>query len=256
MADNANIPQAPANARGGGTVGRGGGRGLFRGRTARPTGQTPRSKCGPSRVLDAEWSEESSLKGQTFVVWVGNGTTASRQYTFHHPIGETPLGEHQWVATPTDEVRYLLERRKSEALSRFEREKATAARAVVLAARMGRRLNQADPPQEEWAFDGAPPIAATIRTAMAAAKAASQPESEWVNHAGPAVRAAELQFKQALHNAVPTDEWVAEHPRPVHETRGGPLGDRPQLAIGYLGTNGISAAKDLVLNRMIITGPA
>jgi len=248
MAENAN--QAPA-VRGGARGGRGGGRGKPAPRSTGSASLASKSKVGPTRVLDADWAEESSLKGKTFVVWVGGGQTAPRQYTFHHPIGETNMDDRQWVATPTDEIRYLLERRKSEALSRWEREKSLALRAQVLAAGTGRRLNNGvTPPTEEWTHDGAPPIAATIRIAMAAAKAAGVAESEWVNHTDPAVRASELQFKQALTSATLAPNWAVEHPRPVFTTLGGPLGDRPQLAVGYLGTSSLAAAKDLVLSRL------
>jgi len=153
------------------------------------------------------------------------------------------------VATPTDEVALLLERRKGEAQIRWERERAAAIRAAVLQAGTGRRLNNATPPEEVWAFDGAPPIAVTIRTAMAAAKAAGVAESEWVNHVTPAIRAAELQFKQALKVGTLPNNWEADHPPPVYETKGGPLADRPQMAVPYLNGLSLSSARDKVLSR-------
>lgn len=210
-----------------------------------------KSKIGPSRVLDADWAEDSFLKGNSFVVWVGGGQTAPRQYTFHRPIGETRLDGNSWVATPTEELRYLLERRNSEELSRWMRERSQAVRAVVLASKLGRELNTATPPQEVWTFDGAPSIKETIAAAMAAAKAAGKVESEWVNHTIPAVRASELQFKQALSKTTPAAQWEADHPRPTFETCGGPLGDRPQIAISYLSGYSISAAKDRVLGKLL-----
>jgi hypothetical protein len=201
--------------------------------------------------MNPEWVEDSVLKGQSFCVWVGAGKAAPRQYTFHRPIGETPLDVNQWVATPTDEVSLLLERRKGEAQIRYERERAAAIRAAILAAGTGRRVDPANPQNEVWSFDGAPPIAVTIRAAETAAEAAGRPKSEWVNHTDAAVRAAELQFKQALRNGVPPPDWLAEHPPPAYETRGGPLGDRPQLAVPYLNGLSLSSARDAVLRRML-----
>jgi hypothetical protein len=209
------------------------------------------SKIGPGRVLEHDWVDESVLKGQSFVVWLGSGKTGARQVTFHRPLGGTTLNKTTtWVATPSDELHYLLARLKSEALSRWERERDLAVRTAILATGTGRRNNQATPPVEEWAFDGAPPVGPTIQAAMAAATAAGGKGSEWVNHTTEAVRAAELQFKQALRNGAPTAVWLREHPQPAHETRGGPLGDRAQSAVGYLANLSLAAAQDLVLSRI------
>lgn len=239
---------------------RGGQGGRGRGGTPRPgktqaAAKAAQSKIGPGRALEHDWVDESVLKGQSFVVWLGSGKSGARQVTIHRPIGGTSLDKTTtWVATPSDEIHYLLARLKSEALSRWERERDVAVRSAVLLAGTGRRMNQATPPQEVWAFNGSPPIGPTIQAAMAAAKAAGGKESEWVNHATEAVRAAELQFKQALRNAEPAQAWLADHPQPRHETRGGPLGDRPQSAVSYLTGRSLAAAQDLVLNRIFGVG--
>lgn len=252
MSDNPTQDNTQPQRGRGGRGGRGGGRGKVSSLAVRTGGSVAtRSKIGPIRKLEADWAEESSLKGKTFAVWVGSGEAGSRQYTFHPPIGHTELKGSQWVATPTDEVHYLLEARTSEAIARWEREMAFAQRAIVLAAGTGRKLISADPHLEGWSFDGAPPIAATIKIAQAAAKAAGKPDSEWVNHTEPAVRAAELQFKEALRKAKLPVTWYEEHPRPKYETKGGPARDRPQLAIGYLDNLSLGAAKDAVLSRML-----
>jgi len=225
-----------------------GGRG--RGTSAASRNQKPaKAKIGPTRVLeDTEWVNDPLLR-DGFVVVLGS-QAGTQQVTFHRPIGETQLANTSWVATPSNEVHFLLARRKSEALSRWEREKEQAVRTAVLASRTGRKLNDATPPQEVWVFDGAPPIGVTIAAGMAAAKAAGRPESEWVNHTTEAVRASELAFKQALRvTAVPAD-WTAGHPQPVHETRGGPLADRAQVAVGYLAGCTASAALDKVQRRV------
>jgi len=231
--------------------GRGGARRGGRGRdpSATSRGSKPlRARVGPTRVLeDTEWVEDPLLRDGFIVILCSKGGT--QQVTFHHPIGETQLDKNSWVATPSNEVHFLLSRRKSEALSRWEREKEQAVRTAVLASRTGRKLNDATPPVEVWVFDGAPPIGVTIAAGMAAAKAAERPESEWVNHTTEAVRASELAFKQALRvTAVPAG-WVADHPQPTHETRGGPLADRAQVAVGYLAGCTASAALDKVQRR-------
>jgi len=212
-----------------------------------------RSKIGPVRILDADWSEDSTLKGESFVVWLGGGKTAPQQFTFHRPIGETKLEGNQWVATPTGEIGLLLERKKSEDLARWERRKDQAIRASVLAKGLGRKM---DSDHEVWVHKDAPPIGPTVQAAMAAAKAAKAKESEWVNHADQAVRASELQFREALRNAKPSAEWLGANPKPSFETRGGPLMDRPQVALVHLGGLSLAAAKDKVLGQLFGPPPS
>jgi len=208
-----------------------------------------KAKIGPTRVLgDTGWVNDPLLR-EGFVVLLGSAT-GPQQVTFHRPLGETPLAKTDWVATPSSEIPFLLARRKNEALSRWEREKEQAVRAAVLASRSGRKLNDATPPIEVWTFDGAPPIGVTIAAGMAAAKAAGRPESEWVNHTTEAVRAAELAFKQALKVTSLHAQWEVDHPRPAHVTRGGPLGDREQVAVAYLVNCTSSAALDKVQRRV------
>jgi len=234
--------------------GRGGGRrGGRAGRTS-GTSQTSRPqvvKIGPTKAPEGlTWASEALLR-ESFVIVMMTAHGGHHQVTIHRPVGETPLAATDWVATPSREVDYLLARRKSEALSRWEREKEQAKRLAVLTARTGRKQTDTAPPIEVWVFDGAPPIGVTINAAMAAAKAAGRPESEWLDHTGnDAVRASELAFKQALRTtAVPAD-WEAAHPRPNHVTMGGPLGDRPQVAVGYLAGTTLPAAMDLVQRRV------
>jgi hypothetical protein len=115
---------------------------------------------------------------------------------------------------------------------------------------MGRTLdpgNQA----EIWVFDNAPAIQPTIRTCMAAAKAANAPESAWLDYADQAVQVAERSFKEALRTQVIPQGWIREHPKPVHETMGGPLGDQPQKAVPFLKGFSMATAKDKVIRVAI-----
>jgi len=85
---------------------------------------------------------------------------------------------------------------------------------------------------------------------MAAAKAAGRPEAEWMTFAPASVRQAEQRFKDALASADAPLVWDAVHPRPAHETRGGPLADRAQRAVPFLDGLSLNQAKDKVLQLM------
>jgi len=198
--------------------------------------------------LETEWVKDSLLKEACFVIFVGSGVTGDQQWTFHHPIGETPLSAAVWVCTPTRDLGFLLNRRESEELSSWKRKAELAKRQAVLSARTGRRT---EGQTEVWSFDGAPAIQPTIRTCMAAAKAASAQESAWLDYADTAVQVAERSFKEALRTQAVPAAWLAENPRPSFETMGGPLGDIHQKAIPYLGEKSFTAAKDLVLRKAL-----
>jgi len=213
------------------------------------------SKIGPARVLNATWSEDSTLKGESFVLWLGGGKSAPQQFTFHRPIGVTKLEANQWVATPTGELGLLLERKKSEDLARWERRGEQAIQAAVLAKATGRKLAP-DGKTPIWVHKDAPPIGATVQAAMAAAKAAGAKESEWVNHCDQAVRASELAYREALRTESLPKEWLGENPKPSFETRGGPLGDRPQVALAHLSGMSLAAAKDKVLRSLFGPPPS
>lgn len=206
------------------------------------------SKIGPSRLLEAEWVKNSILKDTCFVVWLGSGVTGSQQWVIHRAIGETPLSGEEWVMTPSRDIEFLLNRRESEELSSWNRKAELAKRQEVLAARKGRGL---EGQTEVWTFDGAPAIQPTIRTCMAAAKAAGAQESAWLSYADSAVQISERSFKEALRTQVIPEAWIAGNPRPRHETMGGPLGDIPQKAVGYLRSLSLNAAKDKVLRVML-----
>jgi CTP:molybdopterin cytidylyltransferase MocA len=159
------------------------------------------------------------------------------------------------VATPTAEIPLLLSRRSSEELNRWERLRSAAIRAAVLASGTGRKMSTGEHPKEVFVVDGSPECGPTIQMAMTAAKAAGKPESAWLDHVAPAVRNAEQLFKEALKSQGPPAAWLADYPRPTHETRGGPLGDRPQVAVEYLDGATLARAKDLILARLFTSPP-
>jgi hypothetical protein len=208
------------------------------------------SKIGPNRLLETEWIKDSVLKGNCFVLFAGSGVTGDQQWTFHRPIGETSLEQSEWVATPTRDISFLLQRRESEALASWKRQAELAKRQQVLRARTGRGLGR-DTQTEVWVFENAPAIQPTIRTCMSAAKAAGAPESAWLDYADQAVQVAERSFKEALRTQGIPAEWSRKHPKPHHETMGGPLGDVPQKSVPFLKGFSLAAAKDKVIRVAI-----
>jgi hypothetical protein len=208
------------------------------------------SKIGPNRLLETEWVKDSVLKGNCIVLFAGSGVTGDQQWTFHRPIGETSLELSEWVTTPTRDISFLLQRRESEALASWKRQAELAKRQQVLRARMGRGLGM-ETQTEVWVFENAPAIQPTIRTCMAAAKAAGAPESAWLDYADQAVQVAERSFKEALRTQGIPEEWSGEHPKPHHETMGGPLGDVPQKSVPFLKGLSLAAAKDKVIRVAI-----
>jgi len=203
---------------------------------------------GPTRLLEIEWVKDSLLKENCFSLFVGSGQAGDQQWTFHHPIGETTLSAAAWVCTPARDMGFLLNRRESEELASWNRRAELAKRQAVLDSRTGRGLQDQT---EVWVFDGAPAIQPTIRTCMAAAKAAGAKESAWLDYADPAVRVAEQSFKEAVRTHAVPRRWVRENPRPAYETMGGPLGDQHQTAVLYLRELSFAAAKDQVLRRAL-----
>jgi len=245
------------NAERGGSRGRGGRGG--KGRQPTRPNQAPsagKGKVGPNRILDADWTKDSVMKDTAFVIWLGSGQTGDQQWTFHRPIGETPLdAKNQWVATPTRDIGFLLLRRDSEALASWKRQSELAIRQYTLHLKRGRKVSGSDQ-TEVWCFDGAPAIQPTIRTCMAAAKAAGANESAWLDYADRAVQVAERSFKEALRTQSIPRAWLRENPKPQHETRGGPLGDQSQVAIPFLNGLSMSAAKDKLLRVAIGAAPS
>jgi hypothetical protein len=209
-----------------------------------------KAKVGPTRLLETEWVKDSLLKEDCFVIWLGSGKAGDQQWTVHRPIGETSLSDGSWVMTPGRDLGFLLARRESEELSAWKRRTELAKRQAVLHARTGRRMD-AEGQTEIWSFDGAPAIQPTIRTCMAAAKAAGVQEAAWLDYADNAVQVAERSFKEALRTQGIPNGWLRHNPKPDHETMGGPLGDIPQKAVPYLKGLGVNSAKDKVLRVML-----
>jgi hypothetical protein len=236
--------------------GRGRGRGDGRGGSRAPVApkaiaaKAAKSKVGPTRLLETEWVKDSLLKEDCFIIWLGSGKAGDQQWTVHRAIGETSLPDGSWVMTPSRDLGFLLARRESEELSAWKRRAELAKRQMVLRARTGRRT-QGDDETEVWSFDGSPAIQPTIRTCMAAAKAAGAQESAWLDYADNAVQVAERSFKEALRTQGIPVGWIRANPKPDHQTMGGPLGDIPQKSVPYLEGLGINAAKDKVL-RVIL----
>lgn len=249
---NADAAQAVATASRGRGRGRGGGsapRGrTTQGRVAAPKAQN--AKIGPNRLLETEWVKDSILKGNCFVLFAGSGQSGDQQWTFHHPIGETSLDERDWVATPTRDISFLLQRRESEALVAWKRQAELAKRQETLRLLRGRKVSD-DGQTEVWTFENAPAIQPTIRSCMSAAKAAGANESEWLSYADQAVRVAEQSFKESLRTQGIPATWIRGNPKPKHETMGGPLGDHPQKAISFLKGKSVAAAKDKVIRVAI-----
>jgi len=246
-ADAAQAAAAPARGRGRGRAGyapRG------QSRQARAAPKAPTAKIGPNRLLEAEWVKDSILKGNVFVLFAGSGQSGDQQWTYHHPIGETPLDQRVWVCTPTRDIGFLLQRRESEDLTAWKRKSDLAKRQDILHQGLGRKLAP-DGVTEVWNFENAPAIQPTIRSCMSAAKAANANESEWLRYADNAVRVAEQQFKESMRTHKVPQAWIRASPKPEHETKGGPLGDQPQKAVPFLNGLSTAAAKDKVIRVAI-----
>jgi hypothetical protein len=237
----------------GGRGGRGGGRGRGRGSSVVAAGQPAVSnKIGPVHPAELSYKDDSSLKGKAFVVGVWAGEGLMRQVTFHRPIGVTPLSAtRDWVATPSEEVGLLLERKSSEATARYDRAYAAARRVAVLAARTGRRTRDDASNTEEWSFEGSPPCGAHIKTLQELCKAEKKPDSQWLEKASEPIKLAERQFKQAMADTVAREAYERDHQVPAFETRGGPAGERPQIAVAYLRDKSFAAARDTVMGRLL-----
>jgi hypothetical protein len=203
------------------------------------------AKVGPNRLLETDWVKDASLADASFVFLAVSGKAGDQQWTFHRPIGETSLTARQWVATPTRDLTFLLQRKESEALSAWKRQAELAKRQAVLRSANGRKMS-ADGQTEVWTFDGAPAIQPTIRTCMSAAMAAGADKSVWLNYADRAVQTAERSFKEALKTQDIPQDWLTGNPKPAFETRGGALGDVPQRPVEYLNGLSLAAARDKV----------
>jgi len=236
--------QPPNHGNNRGRGGRGGGRSA-RNTPRAVVAKQATAKVGPNRLLETEWVKDASLADASFVYLAVSGKAGDQQWTFHRPIGETSLDARDWVATPTRDITFLLQRKENEALAAWKRQSELAKRQAVLSSMTGRRLGP-DGQTEVWTFENAPAIQPTIRTCMAAAKAAGANESTWLTYADRAVQTAEQTFKEALRNAAVPPEWIAEHPRPHYETKGGALGDVPQTAVEYLKGLSLASARDKV----------
>jgi len=250
---NNDAAQAGAGGRGGGPAPRVRGRGSSnRGRgSGRAVVNHSRSKVGPNRLLEVDWTGEPALKVQSFTIWLAAGSSGSQQWTFHRPIGQTDLDVRTvWVATPTRDIPFLLARKGNEETAAWERQSQLAKRRAVLAARRGRGLAE-DGQTEVWTAPGSAPIQETIRTCMAAALAAGSPESNWLQFAQAPVQNAERAFKDALHEQAVPDDWLRANPKPAFTTRGGPLGDQEQVEVEYLHGLSLQAAQDKVLSVLL-----
>jgi len=213
-----------------------------------------KAKIGSYRLSDMDYVKDPILVG-SFVIWLGSENGA-QQWTFHHPVGETALKGTQWVATPTAEIDFLLKRRSSEELSAWLRKAELRKRELVLAAGKGRKLT-ADQ-TEVWSCSDAPAIGQAIKDFQKSAKDKGKPEGEWLAFAPESVQKAETEFKSALKGQELDKAWTEVNPRPTHETCGGPLGDRKQEPIAYLGELSTGKAKDQVLRRVLgleVTNP-
>jgi len=228
---------------------RGGGRGqatISRGGGA----QAPTTKIGPSRMIETTWAEEAALKGQSFVIWLGGAQGLPQQITIHRPIGVTTLDKlKSWVATPSSDVGILLQRQTSEELARHERAALLHIREAILREGIGRRVEAQGSTKVEYWLTKAGPLQCgpAIEKAMALAKASQgKSEANWIEFVPDEVRALEVEFKTAMKSAERLQAYEKEFKRPHFETRGGPIGDRPQKEVEYLKGLSLQAARDRV----------
>jgi len=206
----------------------------------------------PTQSAEFTIKKNPTLGGDFFIVWFGTIGANQTSVTFHRPIGKTRLGKDVWVATPSSELGFLCERQTSQEVAAWQRRLAQYIRAQVLASQMGRKLDNSNPPKEVWNIQGAPECAPQIKLFQQYAVAAGKTQADWLDYAPQEVKTAEGQFKTALNNAQALQAaFEADNPEPAFETKGGPAGDRPQVAVTYLTGMNKARAFDQVRKRVM-----
>jgi len=255
MNANANNNARGGNPNRGGPATRGGRGGGQRGGQSR----APKLKIGPTRALEGfEWSGEKALK-DAFLVSVA-GANGAQSWTFHRPIGRSGIvrPERAWVATYTAEVEFLLEREKPPAWKTWSSRRAKAISDDLLSRAGNGRVNRGDPVVVHWDFAGSPPCGEEIARLQQTAVAAGENQSKWLDYASDEIKAQEAVWKTRNKSAAPPAAWVSANPEPITQTLGGPLGNQAQVAVAYLEGKDASAAKDLVMRKLlgVVTTPA
>jgi len=172
------------------------------------------------------------------------------QMTYHHPIGVTDLDEDSWIATESEQIHYLFERRIDP------RRKATDANrkihqlaAAVTASLLERSENG------EYAYHGQ--IArgsrkALVRQARLEAKDAGQdgPES-YIQYLHDDVRELERQFRRFMANETVQANAAITHPYPAFATRSGLHATQNQVPVAFLEGKNYDEAREAVINRLL-----
>jgi hypothetical protein len=179
------------------------------------------------------------------------GPNGPRQFTFHHPIGQTNLTGDEWVLSETSDVPDLLQRAEHPQKKTVEENRAEFRRLFAAEAVDGITVNL----QEKTAMVGT----MSFFTILADARARAKDNAEGGKPAPDAYkRELESDRLRALNETYLThlmSEAVrmrAEErvPLPAYITRSGPRADRDQEARATLKGKSRAQAMDAVMNRL------
>jgi len=207
-------------------------------------------KVSPVTGANFDYSVDPRI-GESFVVVIA-GPSGSRSFTFHHPIGKTPLDALCWVCTPTSEVPDLVARKDDpyEATIRTNRERhrfdaAISAGLLEKSAETGDILY---PSGEERQ----PALAAARAAAKMAVKGKGQKPDPlaYLAHLSAERRVEEDAIRAFLASNRVVAASEKAFPDSSYTTCSGPLQDREQEALDYLSGKSRAQAEDEVVKHL------
>jgi len=209
-------------------------------------GFLPRPKTLAKKLSLDHHNDGLEIKGSSslrdaFLVVVGKpGGDSAVQLTFHHPIGKTPLEKDEWVATPTLEVKNLLQRAEDPFLA--EKKKHAEQECFEHAVSKGWLLRAADGFQF---WDGQP------RSEFKRLQKDMTPEEFLAKVPGATHK---LSIEETIRKRREDLFKRIESVQSSYETKSGPSWDRRQTAIA--GLKGLTSSQ--VMDRIVqnLTKPA
>jgi len=172
------------------------------------------------------------------------------QMTYHHPIGITELDEDSWIATESEQIHYLFERKIDPRRKTTDANRQIHQLAAAVTASLLERTEDG-----EYVFHGQTAHGsrkALIRQARLDAKDAGQnsPES-YIQHLPDDVRELERQFRRFMVNETVKANAAIAHPYPAFATRSGLHATQEQVAVAFLEGKDYDEAREAVINRLL-----
>lgn len=232
--------------------GRGRGGGPPRGGAPRIVERVPASLC-TSGTQNVKCVNSSGMPGESFVVFVGGEIPSS--ITYHRPIGVTPLGSDEWVATPTEELPLLLSRAQDPRLKAVQAAyEAHLLNQAVVANHLVRREGVVFLPGNTT-LSRADITAAAEAAAKAKLAAGRNPKaSEIVEEFPSSVKDQEKVLRTFLSSEVAREAARAAHPLPRYETVGGLRGDRKQTGDPRYKGKSQKEVRDMIVRSLFPAG--